>query len=247
MLSDPYAHRAGGYAEGRYRRGLRKWRSHARLIFALAFGPFVMLGVAGLFVYGHFPAWGSGLVAGVALGIWLVMRESPPAYIENWHDGADGERKTAKALHPLENDGWLIVHDVQARYGNYDHIAVGRAGVYLLDTKNPNGTIEIRDGVPHLRRRHDAEADSSCVGIRSRALAGAASLKEDIQRRTGTRLWVQTVVVFWAEFPAGLYEDDRCVFVHGSRLRAWLKERPSKMDETATSDFAGAVADIAEA
>jgi hypothetical protein len=247
MVSDPYARRAGEYAEGRYRRGLRKWRSHARPIFALGFGPFVLLGVAGLVVYGHLVAWGSGLVAGVVIGIWLALRESPPAYIENWHDGAEGERKTAKALHPLEADGWSIVHDVQARYGNYDHIVVGRAGVYLLDTKNPNGTIEIRDGELHLHRRHDAEAVSRCAGIRSRALGSAASLKEDIQRRTGTRQWVQAVVVFWSEFPAGFYEDDRCVFVHGLRVRAWLEERTSKMDETETRDVAAAVADIARA
>jgi hypothetical protein len=109
MVSDPYARRAGAYAEARYRRGLRHWRSRARLIFALALGPFVALGIAGFVVYGHLSAWGSGLVAGVALGAWLVMRESPPAYIENWHDGAEGERKTAKALESLTDDGWWIV------------------------------------------------------------------------------------------------------------------------------------------
>jgi Nuclease-related domain len=244
MASDSGA-RAGAYAEARYRRGLHTWRSRTRLIFAVACGPFVVLGLAGLVIYGHPVVWGAGLAAGLGLGVWLTIRESPPGYIENWLDGADGERKTAKALQTLEGDGWSIVHDVQARYGNYDHIVVGRAGVFLLDTKNLNGTVEIREGVPYLHRRDDAEAHTRCVQIRSRTLAGAANLKEEIQRRTGTRLWVQAVVVFWAEFSDGLYEDDQCVFIHGSRLSDWIDERPGKMTDQVTRDVAAAVEDIA--
>ena len=71
---------------------------------------------------------------------------SRPQYIQNWREGAEGERKTAKALKPLKRSGLRVLHDVQRRYGNYDHIAIARAGVFLLETKNLKGSVEVRTG-----------------------------------------------------------------------------------------------------
>jgi Nuclease-related domain len=237
---------AGAYAEQRYRRGLRRYRSKARPIIVAVFGPFIATGLAVLFLDGHALSWCAGALAGVFMGAWVALRETPPQYVENWHDGAEGERKTEKALKPLERSGWRVVHDIQARYGNYDHIAVGPAGVFLLETKNPQGIVEIRDGVPHLRRRLDPEADTPCDRIRPRALAAAASLKEDIERQTGHRTWVQAVVVFWSEFPDGLVDDGRCIFVHGPRLQALMQGRPNRLSQTHAEDIAAAIACIAD-
>jgi hypothetical protein len=195
-------------------------------------GPFVLAGVIGGVIAGHLLSWGMGLICGVAAGVWMTMRETPPSYVENWHDGAEGERKTEKTLKRLERRGLRVVHDVKARYGNYDHIAVAPSGVYLLDSKNLNGAVEVRDGVAYLNRRDDPEADVRFDRIRPRALAAAANLKEDIQLQTGHRVWVQAVVVFWNDFPEELVDDGRCVFVHGSRLRAWLEDRPVVLDES---------------
>src|SRR5438270_6833380 len=92
---------AGAYARGRYRRGLRAWRSRTRLIVGIAFGPFIGVGLAGLVVERHWAAWIAGVAFGAGAGAIIAMRESPPAYIENWQIGAEGERKTEKALRPL--------------------------------------------------------------------------------------------------------------------------------------------------
>jgi hypothetical protein len=203
----------------------------------------MLAGVAVLVLDRHLVSWFAGATTGVLLGAWIAVRETPPAYIENWHDGAEGERKTEKALAPLTRAGWHIVHDVQARYGNYDHIAVGPAGIFLLETKNPGGIVELRDGVLHLRRRLDPDADTRLHRIRPRALAAAANLKEDIQRRTGQRTWVQAVVVFWSDFPDGLIDDGRCIFVHGPRLHALLHGRPNRLSARDVNEIATAVAD----
>ncbi|HEY5195240.1 MAG TPA: nuclease-related domain-containing protein [Solirubrobacteraceae bacterium] len=177
--------KVGAYAEQRYRQGLRRYRSKLRPILAAVLGPFIAGGLAVLFLDGHHLSWCAGALTGILTGVWITFRETPPSYIENWHDGAEGERKTEKALAPLARAGWAIVHDVQARYGNYDHIAVGPAGVFLLETKNLAGIVELHDGVPHLRRRLDPEADTRLDRIRPRVLAAAANLKEDIERLTG--------------------------------------------------------------
>lgn len=224
---------------------VRNWRSRSRPLLALFLGPFVLGGLTGLVVGGHVVAWAAGVVFGLGLGVWLVLRDSPPAYIVNWQVGAEGERKTAKALEQLDNSRWLVVHDVECSRGNYDHIVVSRAGVFLLETKNLRGIVEVRDGVPRLRRRLDPQDDKPCPWVRSSALASAASLKAEIQQLAGRGLWVQAVVVLWSDFEEGVYEDDRCVLVHGSRLREWISERPDELEENAAGEIAAAIQMIA--
>jgi Nuclease-related domain len=221
------------------------WRSRTRRILAVCLGPFVLAGVVGGVIAGHLTSWGMGLICGVAAGVWMTMRATPPAYVENWHDGAEGERKTEKALKKLEKIGLRVLHDVQARYGNYDHIAVGLSGVFLLESKNLTGSVELRDGVPHLRRRLDPQAVTRCDRIRPRALAGAANLSDDIQRETGRRTWVQAVVVFWNDFPEGLVDDGRCVFVQGAKLGAWLEDRRVVLDQRKQAEISAVIETMA--
>jgi hypothetical protein len=232
---------AGVYAEQRYQRGLQSWRRNTRPILALLCGPFILGGLVVLVLDGHRLSWAAGAVFGVFAAIWIVIRESPPRYVEQWQDGAEGERMTEKSLRALEQDGWTVRHDIQQRYGNYDHIAVGPSGVYLLETKNLQGIVEIRDGVPHLSRRHDPEASARFAQIRPCALRAAARIKDDIQRRSGHSTWVQAVIVFWSEFPAEFAEDGALVYVHGSRLQAWLRERPDRLDHETLGRVAAAV------
>ena len=233
--------RAGSYAQARYRRGLRTWRSRTRLILTVGFGPFIVVGLVGLIVEGHRAAWAAGALFGAGAAAIIAMRETPPVYVENWRTGAQGERKTGKVLRSLQQPPWLIVHDVACARGNYDHVVVGPAGVFLLETKNLNGVVHMRDGEPHLRRRSDPEADQACRWIRVSALAGAASLSSEIQRRTGCRLWVRAVVVLWSGFDEGLVEEERCTFVHGSRLCDWIAGQPIPAHPAAIDDFAAAV------
>ena len=154
--------------------------------------------------------------------------------------GTEGEHKPENALRPLESAGWTVVHDIrEKRFGSYDHVAVGPSGVYLLETKNHQGIVDIRCGVPRLRRRHDPGASTVFRQYRPRALGVAAHVKKQIQERCGHRAWVQAVVVFWSEFPEGLVEDGRCVYIHGSRLRAWLTEREAKLDGRQVEQISG--------
>jgi hypothetical protein len=237
--------RAGGYAERRYRRGLRSWQLKNRRRFGALFGPFVAAGIVVVILNGNIIAWSAGLLVGAFLTMWIAFRETPPFYVERWRLGFEGERKTEKELRRLERAGWHVAHDVQNGRGNYDHIAVGAAGVYLLDSKNLQGVVDIRGGVPHLARRHDPERTDVFDRVPRRALAGAARLNEEIQARTAHSPWVQAVVVFWSDFPAGVVEDDRCVFIHGPRLRAWLQDRPARLSQVEAEEIVAGIAGIA--
>lgn len=175
-------------------------------------------------------AWVGGVMFGLGVGAWSWIRIDPPGYVENWNTGAEGERKTAKVLRPLEGLGWHVSHDIQTGYGNYDHVVVGPAGVFLLETKYLGGTIEMRDGIPWVQQKLYPEQSKPYPDIRQQALRSAARLKEEIEEFSGYGTWVQAVVVFWSEFPEGVHEDDYCVFVQGSSLRDWLLTQDKRLD-----------------
>jgi hypothetical protein len=76
-------------------------------------------------------------------------------------------------------------------------------------------------------------------------LESPCRLRGDIEQRTGHRIWVQAVVVFWSEFPEGLVEDGKCVFVHGARLHAFLEGRANQLNDTQVVEIAATIAHIA--
>lgn len=43
-----------------------------------------------------------------------------------------------------------------------------------------------------------------------------------------------------------MIDDGRCVFLHGSRLRAWLGSRPSRPSESGMDEIAAGVEEMAD-
>jgi hypothetical protein len=69
----------------------------------------------------------------------------------------------------------------------------------------------------------------------------AVRLKEDIAAQTAIPN-VQAVVVFWNDFPAGLAEENRVVFLGGERLADRLREQSPKIDANTVPSPAAAIA-----
>jgi hypothetical protein len=235
----PYYCGAGRGAQTRYDAIVGRWRKRVfgrlRWVFVgLAVPVLVGAGVAGL---GQHPFWTwiSGMALGALITVYVAARESPPAYIENWRTGFEGERRTARALAPLRRDGYVLLHDLadrrthgQHRKGNIDHVVVSPGGVYLLDSKWLGGKASIDGDVIHVQRPDDDEDSydlpSLARGMRGRALR----LQEDIRQQTGVR-FVKAVVVFWNEFEAGIVRGDNVVFIHGDHVVDWLEEQAPEM------------------
>ncbi|ABL83308.1 hypothetical protein Noca_3808 [Nocardioides sp. JS614] len=62
--------------------------------------------------------------------------------------GAHGERATATILDALRHEGWAVFHDVKwpgRPRANIDHVVVGPPGIYVIDSKNWSGRIDVRD------------------------------------------------------------------------------------------------------
>jgi Nuclease-related domain len=78
-------------------------------------------------------------VAGLA---WrLRFRPSPDTL--SWRRGANGERRTARLLTPLERRGWAVLHDlaIPGSSANIDHLVIGPGGVAAIDSKQYQGRL----------------------------------------------------------------------------------------------------------
>jgi hypothetical protein len=84
-----------------------------------------------------------GALATVAAGWRFRFRPSPDA--SAWRRGAAGERRTARLLGPLQQEGWAVLHDlaVPGSRANLDHLVIGPAGVFVIDSKQYRGRLQL--------------------------------------------------------------------------------------------------------
>jgi hypothetical protein len=171
----------------------------------------------------------TGFAIGAAVGMGaaaaVVLFDSPPARIENWRTGSEGEKSTARQLRPLLRRGWTLFNDIDTGHGNIDHVLVGPAGVFMLESKRLAGQVRVVSGKLVVRWHEDPEDGYENETIASRARGAAADLHRRIDL-AGTRPWVQATVVLWADFEQGSIKRDNVAWIHGNDLRAVLEARP---------------------
>lgn len=112
-------------------------------------------------------------------GAVLALTDEPQS-TRAWATGARGEEKLAKALEGIE--GLLVLHDrrVPGTRGNIDHILVTPAGVFVVDAKQYQGRIEIRNRGWFLRPdprlyvgRRDCSTKAAALGWQVEAVTTA--------------------------------------------------------------------------
>jgi hypothetical protein len=204
----------------------------------------VTAGILVLVVNGHGISWVAGLIAGAAAAAWATVAWGRTE-AGNRISGRRAVRRTERAVVPLEQAGWRFLHHVTGADGTYDHVAVGPGGLILLESMNPGGPVRMNAGEPVVERRDNPEAPPRLERLRPQALADATTLRESVQRLAERRMWVQSVVVFWSDFPDGCVADGRCVYIHGSRLAAWMMRRPHQFDERQADEVFAAVRQLA--
>jgi hypothetical protein len=178
-------------------------------------------------------AFVAGMILGGLTAGFGILRDSPPAYIEQWRTGWEGERRTARALAPLRRSGCALLHDLPDRdsrgavtNSNIDHVVVAPAGVFLLDSKWLGGEVTIVGETVHVQRR-DIDDSYERPRLARQMKARAASLQEDIAS-SGVS-YVRPVVVFWGGFEAGLVDRPGVTFIDGNELMAWLSTQRHKL------------------
>jgi hypothetical protein len=148
---------AGSSARAAFQRRAARHREKTRQnrpAILLRGAAFVVVGLVLATQQGTLPLAGWSLVAvGVlftAASLWVA-----PSHVTAWSTGATGEERVGPLLETLQERGWFILHDrrVPGARENIDHLAIGPAGIVVVETKSYKGDIRMRDGVLRINGR----------------------------------------------------------------------------------------------
>jgi len=116
---------------------------------------------------------GAGALAGTAMGfdspgfavvelavvaaLVALDRRALPV-IDRWARGATGEERVGKLVDCLVGDGWLALHDISLGRGNVDHVLIGPAGIFTIETKSQRGRVRTGSIRPEWLKQAYAES-----------------------------------------------------------------------------------------
>ena len=134
--------------------------------------------------------------------------------------GANGERLTGWWLGRLP-DGWHVINDVPVgdAGANIDHVVVGPAGVFTIDTKNLTGKVWVGPkSILHNRRRTDFLPEACVQAHRTSVLLSSA-----VGRPVGVRAVLAILADDWTikQRPADVYVDAT------RGVKDWLLRQPA--------------------
>jgi hypothetical protein len=212
--------RPGSSAQARWRR-LRaaEWAAWTR---TLPWRIAATLGIgAGGGVLGNLVAPRLGLVVGalaMVAGWALRFRPSPDATA--WQRGAAGERRTARLLDALEQHGWAILHDlaVPGSRANIDHLAIGPGGVFVIDSKQYRGRLQLDPSGRLWHGRYPLAPTLRAVGFEADQAA---------QVLTDPGVVLPIVAVHGTQVPWGKVVMDGVPVVPARRLPSMLRQLPA--------------------
>jgi len=214
--------RPGGSAQARWRR--MRAAELAAWIRSLPWRIAVLLGIGlGGGVLGSQLAPRVGLVvaalAAAAAGWGLRFRPSPAAIA--WRRGAEGERRTARLLDPLQRHGWAILHDLAlpGSRANIDHLVIGPGGVLVIDSKQYRGRLQL-DGSGRLWHGRYPLAPTL------RAVSFEADQAAQVLPDPGMAV-VPIVAVHGAQVPWGKVVTDGVPVLSARRLPSLLCQLPA--------------------
>jgi hypothetical protein len=125
------------------------------------------------------------------LGIFVILRFVLPL-VERHDRGATGEEQVGGLLDELAGENWQVIHDASLGRGNVDHILIGPAGVFTVETKSHPGPIKV--GRVHGATLSQAQAQRKAiervvdVPVEPLIVFSRAWVDKPLARRKGVRV-----------------------------------------------------------
>ncbi|MGA9761640.1 MAG: nuclease-related domain-containing protein [Gaiellaceae bacterium] len=215
------------------RKNWKDWAQIGLVIFVLT-----SLSVTELVLWGGSYQLATGFSLGVAVVVAFVGWEvGGDVHNLVWLWGSIGEQQTEELLEELD-DSWECIHDISRKYGgNWDHVLVGPAGVFLLDTKRLNRTSKVENAALRSGRTTYPAEDFS---------KAARALSYTLAERAGKH-WINAVVVIWGDFPQKHVEEEDVVYLQSDELLGWLSEQRGRLSERERKNITRAVRELKEA
>ena len=197
---------------------------------ALAIGAFAFIlwfGTVGVLIGGLM----LGFITAISLVGWMIgFNVRAVSYL--W--GSWGEDDTSAELARLGRD-WYVRHGIpNPPYGNFDHVAVGPPGVFVIDTKRLNGrriALDLGGLSSDNIRYRDTTFTGQAYGLRKALFAHARNVPR-----------VDAVVAIWGDFAMEPQEKEHLVYLNATDLVAWLEGRDPILDATRRAALVAAVA-----
>ena len=144
-----------------------------------------------------------------------------PREERDWSVGADGEEEVAWRLRKL-GDGWHVIHSVPVgeKGADIDHVVIGPAGVFTLNTKNHSKhRVTVTEGAVYVNgQRTDYLRNSRFEAQRACKFLSASCNGE---------VTVQSVIVVMAADLRTKSEPTDVYVVGRKSIAQWLTRRPA--------------------
>lgn len=152
------------------------------------------------------------VVAAVAVGFAAYRIYKARPRLRALKLGRDGEKIVGQFLESLRERGYRVFHDVVAGNFNLDHVLIGPAGIFTVETKtHSKRSGEARvvfDGETILVEGFEADRDPII-----QAKAQASWLRELLAESTGRKFEVKSAIVFPGWFVEYIGPKERTIWV----------------------------------
>ena len=133
-------------------------------------------------------------VMGVVYFAWQFSKWRP--HLKSLRQAIDGERVVGQFLERLRSDGYQVFHDVIGDGFNVDHVLIGPAGVFTIETKTWSKPVRGEPRIDFDGQRLVAAGYQPDRDPIVQAKAQVSWLQRLIQETTGRQVFVKPVVVF---------------------------------------------------
>jgi hypothetical protein len=149
--------------------------------------------------------------------------------IKNLKQGFAGEKIVGEKLENLRTLGYRVFHDLVGNQFNVDHVLVGPAGVFAVETKTwSKGKGEKIESDGELIWKNGIEVKSNPI---DQAKAQARWLHKLIKEITNENVFVQPVIVFpgwWVECKVS---EPQTLVLNPDQLEGVLKKIPARLEQ----------------
>lgn len=163
----------------------------------------------------------------VVMRFFSVRRE-----LRRLRQGSDGEKAVGQFLEGLRGKGYRVFHDILGQSFNVDHVLIGPAGVFTVETKTwskpARGEAKIMyDGEKIVSGSREPDRDPV---IQARAQAGW--MKEFLAESTARKFEVRPVILFPGWYVEQALGSSRQVWVLNPKaLETFLANEPERLSE----------------
>jgi Nuclease-related domain len=161
------------------------------------------------------------------LGAMFAVSRFVLPLVERHDRGATGEEQVGGMLDVLRGRSWRVIHDASLGNGNVDHILIGPAGVFTVETKSHPGPVRVArvHGTTLTQAQAQRRAIERVTGLEVESLLvfSRAWIDRPLARRKGVRVLPARMLSRYLERLPARLEPQQVALAH-ERVAAALRE-----------------------